>query len=492
MGLFLKSVKGKLNREKIHKGIRNSGFSLVEVLVAMAILAIVSIPILSYFASAAKVNSNARRQENANAIAQKVIEECKSLSITQLTDGNVKASKTGINNSATGVLDCLVSKATDTSDPDNQLIYQLAMGSFDSVGTPKKYSDAAVTDQTYYEGANGEHFFVDVTLDPTAYADKSAASTLTDVTSNNINSFDMPTFNNVNANGNFVLMDQVSHYDVGIISEFKDKYGITGISAVGITKQVTVDVKVAEDSAAVKPKLFYDSTGAKKDIDIFTQTLKFKISYTCMGKTIDHEYTYTLDNIVDNAAEINKLNAGSSYNTFKNTYLFYTPYDTQQPLAGLASPYFARDSIDINYQYPTAGAGTSGVTKDKLNVYLVEQAVNNVNSIKAAKAYTGSLIPVKINTGNVNVNVNGTDIAFATNGTVNLGDGTDGMVNIYSNVSGWNAFKKSGSKSNNSITQNATPSDTKYLYNITVKIYTTPPGTTSREPFMTVTSTKEN
>ena len=45
--------KGKLN---------NAGFSLVEVLVAMAVLAILSIPVLGSFSNAARINHKARKE----------------------------------------------------------------------------------------------------------------------------------------------------------------------------------------------------------------------------------------------------------------------------------------------------------------------------------------------------------------------------------------------------------------------------------------------
>ena len=62
MGLFIK--KGKLN---------NSGFSLVEVLVAIVILAIISLPVLSTFSNAAKINAKARRTENANTAINNIV-----------------------------------------------------------------------------------------------------------------------------------------------------------------------------------------------------------------------------------------------------------------------------------------------------------------------------------------------------------------------------------------------------------------------------------
>ena len=64
--------KGKLN---------NAGFSLVEVLVAMAVLAILSIPVLGSFSNAARINHKARKEENANTVASDIVEQFKSVSM---------------------------------------------------------------------------------------------------------------------------------------------------------------------------------------------------------------------------------------------------------------------------------------------------------------------------------------------------------------------------------------------------------------------------
>lgn len=67
----------------------DQGFSLVEVIIALAILAIVSIPLLGSFAQSAKTNAKAREIMNASNIAQNIIEDIKAdgaLAYTGLTD----------------------------------------------------------------------------------------------------------------------------------------------------------------------------------------------------------------------------------------------------------------------------------------------------------------------------------------------------------------------------------------------------------------------
>lgn len=60
---------------------RDSGFTLVEVLIAVAILSIISIPVVQSFVSVAQVNGQARRRLAANTIAETLMESCKSVSL---------------------------------------------------------------------------------------------------------------------------------------------------------------------------------------------------------------------------------------------------------------------------------------------------------------------------------------------------------------------------------------------------------------------------
>lgn len=55
----------------------NQGFSLVEVVIAIAILAIVALPLFSAFAQSAKTNAKARKIMNATNLAQNIVEDIK-------------------------------------------------------------------------------------------------------------------------------------------------------------------------------------------------------------------------------------------------------------------------------------------------------------------------------------------------------------------------------------------------------------------------------
>ena len=62
----------------VHKRkMNNKGFSLVEVIISMAILAIISIPLLNYFTDSMKYNAIAKTRQQATIEAQNIMEQLK-------------------------------------------------------------------------------------------------------------------------------------------------------------------------------------------------------------------------------------------------------------------------------------------------------------------------------------------------------------------------------------------------------------------------------
>lgn len=63
------------NEREHSRGIANSGFTLIEVIVAVGVLAIVATSVLSFFSQSAKYNANARMQQRATLASQTVTED---------------------------------------------------------------------------------------------------------------------------------------------------------------------------------------------------------------------------------------------------------------------------------------------------------------------------------------------------------------------------------------------------------------------------------
>lgn len=64
----------------------NKGFTLIEILVAMAVLAILTIPLLSYFSDASKLNALSSKRHKANLTAQAVMEDFKNKKIDVISE----------------------------------------------------------------------------------------------------------------------------------------------------------------------------------------------------------------------------------------------------------------------------------------------------------------------------------------------------------------------------------------------------------------------
>ena len=130
--------------------LNNSGFSLVEVLVAIVILAIISLPVLSTFSNAARINSKARRTENANTAINNIVEEAKITPLSDLLKGEGEYTYTEVKNN----------------------------------GNP--YYIVKTNGADYYNGVNNQKFYIKTTFDKNKYTAKTAGN---DNSANDINSY---------------------------------------------------------------------------------------------------------------------------------------------------------------------------------------------------------------------------------------------------------------------------------------------------------------
>ena len=66
-----------MKKQQNQRTLSNAGFSLLEVILSMAILAILSIPLLSYFTQSMKYNAKMADKQHASNLAQEVMENLK-------------------------------------------------------------------------------------------------------------------------------------------------------------------------------------------------------------------------------------------------------------------------------------------------------------------------------------------------------------------------------------------------------------------------------
>lgn len=383
----LSTKKGKLN---------NSGFSLVEVLVAIVILAIISLPVLSTFTNAARINAKARRTENANTAINNIIEEAKDTQLDELIAGNGKYN------------------------------YQMVGSAADN-----KYEVSDARGKSYFTGVDGEKYYVTAQFDPSAYTTQKDASGATIGNPNNdINSTPLSIYADVSSNNNFVYRDDDG--DEEALEYFKAfKAGVTR-DEIKKTTNVNIAITVADPSStAVNLKL-------KQDITV-TVTYKYITSayaYPDFVKTTTmSEYVFNADKTEVSPGVYKYTVSGKLKDNAKNMYIFYTPFDGERTVVKDDDTVkdelkYAKDELNINYSYPSSIAGKDVEFKD-INVYMLQQE----KIIREGTSHNCNRIGLKID----NIKINGNTVA-TENGTK--------AFTVYSNINGWPTYTKPNNQKN--------------------------------------------
>lgn len=411
-------------------------------MVAVAILAIIAIPILKAFSSSAIMNRNARKEENANAVAGAVAEDFKSLSLERLKEkyNNYKSE------SEAGTY---IFNVTDYG-------------------------------KDYYEGVNGEKFIVEVELNPSAYTDhKNNAGEDTNNPNNNINSFDMPHFSSINETDNIIVRDEIYQWDEDAKGTFCIQSGEADVNKVASQIKRYVDITVSVKLVSE------DISGGK-----FEQTVRGTIRYTYKGcpdyiREFEKQSTFTVEQDGNNQYLLSKKNG------LKDVYIFYTAYDiyTNEPVMNLqdktqtvADARYADDELSVNYEYDE---NNDSIDYKKLDVYIVQQSLTTKENAN----------DVYISRDNVEIKICGEKIVLSERGTIDLSgdEAIKGPVNIYSNIYGWGLLKTEETGRNNGITINGENGDGAALYTMTVNVWQDKESReNNEEALVTVVSTKEN
>ncbi len=308
----------KLNNKK--------GFSLLEVLVTIAIIGIVIVPIFTSFALSAKINHEASVMQNATLLAQSISEEFKALKLDSLNEEGVYG-------------DYLVKETDAEGEPTGRLIYK----------------NIGVGGNNYFKGAGGETFYVTVTLDPNEYKNVTG-----------VNDYKIPALSD--------LYDSSKHGPIVLKSEIiKSDFDIYGAAALGINKS-EADKVTKTTTVSLECEYMYE-TSNNKNYYHMNCYLQNSYDYNNGAKTYTTEkklvQSYTLD--LDDPTDSKIPPVYICYNTFD-------VYSTDLIL-GSSDTCKAKDKFKFEYNY------TGDLNKEKeVSVYLAQQVTSHSNEALGIKS----------------------------------------------------------------------------------------------------------
>lgn len=214
-------------------GKQNMGFSLVEVLVTLALISVLSIPLIQTFINSARVNGKAKSMQNATDIAQSISEYFGAMPLDAL--------KTSYSSNYKEL-------------PDGRIV-------FTNIGDGINKDSKNIG---YYKGSDTEKFYVSVIVDPTGYSKDDKTG---------MNDYIRPGINNLNENSSITCRSKLEQYDKNIVNTFEEK-----------------GVKVTDKSKIVKKSVF---TIYENESTVYAGKVEYKyyldITYTYNNKNIEYK-----------------------------------------------------------------------------------------------------------------------------------------------------------------------------------------------------------
>ena len=211
----------------------NSGLSIVEVLVAVAILAIVFVPLLKTFTQASTINARAQKLQIVTSLAEGVMEDVKGKSIQELHD--------------------LAIERADVSFLPLDADGTLTKGNLNNVPPyTVTYENVTATQGITYDAV--------VTIATENYKNKTkGADDIGDVSDANIR--ELPQINKVDSNRNAVLSWELNKYDNKALENLAAENSVTGSDIATLkdsyknTAEKYINIEINEDSETSSTKV---------------------------------------------------------------------------------------------------------------------------------------------------------------------------------------------------------------------------------------------
>lgn len=294
----------------------SQGFSLIEIIVTILVIALVVSPFLRSFFLAMNINGDARRLQNATVVCQNVIEEFKARTIDDIIEYS-----------------------------DN--VYGVEASTEELLIDGKTYTKYVFEDWEL-TGADGETFYATITMDPTPYT--------SDGEKTPVNSLTSPEFSSLFGSDAIMLFKQYTDPDNELESYFRAKGELSEAEIATLSPQnVTKATKMLIDCV-------YDSS---------TDIYEYEV-------TLNITYTYNNDKSVLVTKGITKTYSGNEGHSIYLMLPVYDTYNTflgAVSNVGGVSSYYASDKLDIEYSY--TGVDDN---KPPLGLYIAQQETEHHTS----------------------------------------------------------------------------------------------------------------
>lgn len=403
-------VQRENKKQKMNK---NAGFSLVEVLVCIAIVALISVPIMAGFRTSALYTNKAHKTQKVTAYAQETLETAKSVDVEEfksMIDNAVDAD----GNDAGSV----------SEDVDTTLKSQF----------PSEYSDdlfrRIVCRQQNIE-IDGELYDMEVTFSPTQYSQKKAAGddafSLTAADDANVYAI-----NEVDAVDGMlfpVIADEIGQYEGDDAGHAAVLYNLQGLLK---KEQMTGDEtsRIAEIYSNLTKTVEVTVDDSEVDVETIVTNPHTGVNY------VKNKLKVTCDVIYESS--YNGIPLKQVYNVFSGNYeMFGEKFEAEDGSTmvrwerGGKIYIFARAYCDTTLGMPKANKieiinnyGDSG----ELEIYLVRgyyyEKDGDGNPINQRGLHFDS------------VKINGYEYSSVPSSNVLLGEYSDGKANIHTNIKG--------------------------------------------------------
>ena len=269
----------------------NSGLSIVEVLVAVAILAIVFVPLLKTFTQASTINARAQKLQNVTSLAEGVMEDVKGKSIQELHD--------------------LAVERADVSFLPLDKDGTLTKGNLNNVPPyTVTYENVTATQGITYDAV--------VTIATENYKNKTKdADDIGDVSDANIR--ELPQINKVDSNRNAVLSWELNKYDNKAIENLaaensesdSDAADLKNLYKATAEKHINIEIKDDIDTSSTKVSCeveYKTGTASGKSLKYLVYTGYFVEPVGSGVSGPDIYLFYTLTEKVKDAEPIKKEN----------------------------------------------------------------------------------------------------------------------------------------------------------------------------------------